>query len=48
VANWEVLAVCEVYQTKGFDIKGKCIMDFLKDFFITDFFKKDAIFGHSE
>jgi len=36
MANWEVLALHEDYQTKGFDTKGKHITDFLKDFFITE------------
>jgi len=39
MANWKVLAHCEDYQTKGFDKKGKSIMDFLKDFFITEIFQ---------
>jgi len=42
VANWEGLALCEDYQTKGHGTKGK-IHGFLKDLFITEisnFFKK--------
>jgi len=30
VANWEVLALCEDYQTKGFDTKGKTYYGFFK------------------
>jgi len=51
VANWEMLALCEDYQTKGFDTKGKTYYRFLKDFFITEIsqlLQKDAIFGHSK
>jgi len=47
VANWEVLALCKDYQTKGFDAKVKRIMDPLKDFFITEIsqlLQKNAIF----
>jgi len=35
MANWEVLAFCEDYQTKKFDTKGKMYYEFLEDFFIT-------------
>jgi len=51
VANWEGLACCEDYQTKGHGTKGKHIMDFKKDVFIAEIsqlLQKDAIFGHSE
>jgi len=36
VANWEGLALCEDYQTKGHGTKVKSIMDFLKDLFIAE------------
>jgi len=56
VANWEVLALCEDYQTKGFDTKGKTFYEFFKRLLyywdiqedIPTSSKKDAIFGHSE
>jgi len=48
VANWEGLALCEDYQTKGHGTKGKQTMDFKKSFSLLSYpnFKKDAIFGH--
>jgi len=36
VANWEGLALCEDYQTKGHGTKGKKTMGFLKDLFIAE------------
>jgi len=49
VANWERLALCEDFQTKGHDTKGKTYYGFLKDLFIAEIsqlLQKDAIFGH--
>jgi len=49
--NWEVLALCEDYKTKGFDTKGKMYYGFFKNFFIIEIsqlLQKDVIFGHSE
>ena len=49
MANWEGLALCEDYQTKGHGTKGKTYYGFLEDFSLLrypNFFKKDAIFGH--
>jgi len=52
VANWEVITLCEDYQTKGHGTKGKTYYGVLKKTFsllrYPNFFKKDAIFGHSE
>jgi len=52
VANWEELALCEDYQTKGHGTKGKSNNGFLKRPFsllrYPNLFKKDTIFGHSE
>jgi len=51
MANWERLALCEDYQTKGNGTKGKTLWIFKKMFSLLrypNFFKKDAIIGHSE
>jgi len=51
VPNWKGLALCEDYQTKGHDTKEKILWIFKKMFSLLrypNFFKKDAIFGHSE
>jgi len=36
VTNWEGLALCEDYQTKGHGTKGKAINGFLKRLFIAE------------
>jgi len=48
VENWERLALCKDYQTKGNGMKAKSIMDFLKNLFIavSQLFQKYAIFGY--
>jgi len=51
VANWEGLALCEDYQTKGHGTREKQTNGFLKDLFIAEMsqlLQKDAIFSHSE
>jgi len=49
--NWEQLPLCEDYQTKDHGTKGNVLWIFKKMFSLLrypNFFKKDAIFGHSE
>jgi len=49
MANWEGLALCEGYKTKGHGTKDKTYYGFLKDLFIAEIsqlLQKVSIFSH--